>query len=85
MNKRISQSLNGHDCEIRESIPRIPEAAFKQSLFADFVTTATQLLRTPSVNSQSADGDRNGTDGRRVKITARSFNPGDDQCPESAD
>ena len=32
-----------------------------------------------------ADGDRNGTDGRRVKSTARSFNPGDDQCPESAD
>ena len=37
------------------------------------------------INSHSADGDRNGTDGRRVKITVRSFNPGDDQCPESAD
>ena len=42
-------------------------------------------LRGAKVNSHSADGDRNGTDGRRVKITARSFNPGDDQCPESAD
>ena len=84
MNKRISQSLNGHDCEIRESIPRLPEAAFKQSLFADFVTTATQLLRTPSVNSQSADGDRNGTDGRRLKSIRCSLNRGGDQCLESA-
>ena len=62
----------------------IPNSFFRDFELSFGKTVAKTLRGAPS-NSQGADGDRNGTDGRRVKSTARSFNPGDDQCPESAD
>ena len=67
------------------SISPIPNHSFFRDFELSFGKTVAKTLRGAPSNSQGADGDRNGTDGRRVKSTARSFNPGDDQCPESAD